>query len=323
MKFGVQLHPERGIDAVFDEARSADEQGFDSIWLFDHLMDITGRDTREGPLDSFTLMTALGAVTQRTRLAWAMLNLGFRSPALLAKMLATLDVVTQGRVICSVGAGWFEPEYRAYNIPLIEDHDSRVAYGREVIQLIKELWTRPAPERVTFEGQFVQVYDLPFSPAPLQQPHPPIWIGGDSEETLASVKQYGDGWVMLRSGTREIISKVTAAADWPKRELTLVKNSRLFVNTTLDAALDDAHREHELAAAAAPPGRAISREDFLAGAIVGSPDDCVRKLAEVESWGINYLRLNYQAIGGQERVASLLLPRLHEVSEIAAASKAI
>ena len=72
-------------------------------------------------------------------------------------MLSTLDHVTHGRVIASVGAGWFEAEYRAYNIPLIEDHDERVAYGREVVALLKELWTHPAPERVTFQGRHVRV----------------------------------------------------------------------------------------------------------------------------------------------------------------------
>jgi alkanesulfonate monooxygenase SsuD/methylene tetrahydromethanopterin reductase-like flavin-dependent oxidoreductase (luciferase family) len=234
MKFGLQLHQERGIEALFAEARLADEQGFDSIWLFDHLMDIGGRDTRENPQDSFTLMTALGAVTRRTRLAWAMLNLGFRPPALMAKMLATLDQITNGRVICTVGAGWFEPEYRAYDIPLIEDHDARVAYAREVVQLFKELWTHPAPERTTFEGQFVRVHDLPFNPAPVQQPHPPIWFGGDSEETIETVKRFADGWVMLRSGNPETLKTVMSKDDWPKREMTLVKNGRLYVGSSPD-----------------------------------------------------------------------------------------
>ena len=87
MKFGLLLHPERGIDAVFDEARCADQQGFDSIWTFDHLMEFRGTPGPDLPLDSFTLMTALGAITTRTRLAWAMLNVSFRTPAVLAKKL--------------------------------------------------------------------------------------------------------------------------------------------------------------------------------------------------------------------------------------------
>src|SRR6188768_3024929 len=108
MQYGLQLHSERGSDAVLREARLADAQGFDSVWLFDHLLGTRGDPQPSEPLDSLTLMIAVGAVTERVRLAWAMLNPSFRNPAVLAKMLATLDVITHGRVICSLGAGWFE-----------------------------------------------------------------------------------------------------------------------------------------------------------------------------------------------------------------------
>src|SRR5205823_5620387 len=184
MKVGLTLHPERGLDALFEEARQADRQGYDSIWLGDHLMSPSGETSPDGPLDMFTLGTALGAWTMRVRIAWAMPNLGFRPPTVLAKMLATLDHTTHGRVIATVGSGWFKEEYEAYGIPLIDDHDERVEYAREVVMLLRELWTHPAPERVTFEGKHVRVRDLPFSPAPFQRPHPPIWFGGDSDATI-------------------------------------------------------------------------------------------------------------------------------------------
>ena len=87
MQFGLALHPERGVDAVLAEARLADEQGFDSVWLSDHLVNVGPVQNADGPLDSFTLMTAVGAVTSRVRLAWAMLNASFRNPAILAKNL--------------------------------------------------------------------------------------------------------------------------------------------------------------------------------------------------------------------------------------------
>src|SRR5581483_5626158 len=155
VKTGLLLNPERGVDAVFEEARQADQQGFDSIWLGDHIMGhgYTGSD---GPLDSFTLMCALGGATRNVRLAWSMLNPSFRYPAMLAKVLATLDQVTKGRVICSLGSGSVPAESKAYNIPIIEDHDARVGYAREVVQLLKELWAHPAPEKVSFNGEHVK-----------------------------------------------------------------------------------------------------------------------------------------------------------------------
>ena len=133
MKFGIQLHQDRGVDAVLAEARLADTQGFDSVWLFDHLMGFRPGATHvpNEPLETFTLMTAVGAVTERVRLAFATLNLSFRHPPVLAKMLATLDQITHGRVICSIGAGWFEDECNAYGLPFVADHDERMsASGR-------------------------------------------------------------------------------------------------------------------------------------------------------------------------------------------------
>jgi alkanesulfonate monooxygenase SsuD/methylene tetrahydromethanopterin reductase-like flavin-dependent oxidoreductase (luciferase family) len=135
-KIGVFVNPEpqTPVAEIIEQGRTADRQGFDSVWLGDHLIDYRGRVTPDGPPDSFTVMTAIGAVTERIRLAWGMLNPSFRNPALLAKMLATLDHVTQGRVICSLGAGWLKPEYEAYDVPFVEDHDERIAHEREVVR---------------------------------------------------------------------------------------------------------------------------------------------------------------------------------------------
>jgi alkanesulfonate monooxygenase SsuD/methylene tetrahydromethanopterin reductase-like flavin-dependent oxidoreductase (luciferase family) len=269
------------MQAVLDEAQQADRDGFDSVWLFDHLMDFRGNHTPDGPYDSLTLMVAVGAVTERVRLAWAMLNPSFRNPAVLAKSLATLDHISRGRVICSLGAGWFKDEYQAYNIPLLDDHEARIAHEREVVQLLLQLWARPAPERVTFQGHYVQVHDLPFNPSPFQKPHPPIWIGGDSEATLELVKELADGWVMLKSGNPDTLSRVLSAPDWPSRPMVLVRNARMVVAETREAAMQRA---------AGIPGGAE---------IVGSVDECAARVQEIESWGINYLRLSFETAGDQ------------------------
>ena len=193
-KIGVFINPAAATTAgeILEQARAADRQGFDSVWLGDHLIDYHGEPfVEEGPLESFTLMTAIGAVTSRIRLAWGMLNPSFRNPAVLAKMLATLDQITEGRVICSLGAGWLKPEYEAYDVPFIEDHGERIAHEREVVQLLKELWTHPAPERVTFEGEYVRVRDLAFNPVPYQRPHPPSGSGAIPRRRLRSRSSSG------------------------------------------------------------------------------------------------------------------------------------
>jgi alkanesulfonate monooxygenase SsuD/methylene tetrahydromethanopterin reductase-like flavin-dependent oxidoreductase (luciferase family) len=274
MKFGVQLHAERGVDAVLREARLADDLGFDSVWTGDHLLGIRGEPAADRPLESWTLMTAIGAITQRVRIAFAMLNPSFRNPAVLAKMLATLDQITHGRVICTLGAGWFQDEYTAYDVPFLEDHDERIAHEREVAQLLVQLWTHPAPQRTTFEGRFVRVRDLAFNPAPVQQPHPPIWIGGNSPTTQALVKELASGWVLLSAGdVKDTIAQARAAADWPAREIEIVA------------------------------GLTIEAE--------ASAQSVDERIAELESWGVSYVRLNFADETGVSRfdLASRLTSR--------------
>ena len=306
MKVGMLLHPERGIDAVLEEARTADQQGFDSVWLFDHLMDFRGSQGPDGPMDSFVLMTAIGALTHRTRLAWAMLNPSFDYPTVLAKRLATLDHITHGRVICTLGAGWFKDEYMAYNIPLLEDHDERIAHEREVILLLKELWTHPAPEKVSFEGKYVRCFDLQFNPAPVQQPHPPIWVGGDSPATLGLVKELADGWVMLSSGNPETLDRVLSEPDWPTRPMTLVRNAWIFAAETESSAIQQATQVFNNGGARA------TLDDFLHNNVIGTPEQCLARLREIESWGINYIRAAFASPDQQADAARLVLPLLSQ-----------
>jgi dimethylsulfone monooxygenase len=310
MEFGLLLHPERGLDALFDEARAADRQGYDSIWLFDHLMDWRGEPGPLFPMDSFTVMASLAAVTTRIRLAWAMLNLSFRPPAVLAKRLATLDQIARGRVICSAGAGWFKDEYEAYRLPFIEDHDERIAQAREALLLMRELWTHPAPARVTFEGRYVSAQNLAFAPAPYQRPHPPIWFGGDSESSQALVRELADGWVMLRT-TPDALTAALARPDWPLRPMTLVRSSRIVVGETREdalrtvATLVERHRGQ---------GMPATVEEFIDRFIAGTRDECLEQLAAIEATGVNYLRLAFEEPEQQERVAQEVIPQLGKIA---------
>jgi alkanesulfonate monooxygenase SsuD/methylene tetrahydromethanopterin reductase-like flavin-dependent oxidoreductase (luciferase family) len=313
MKLGMQLHPDRGTNAVLDEARRADEQGFDSVWLSDHLFNTRGSHRSDLPLETLTLAAAIGVVTSRTRLAWATLNITLRPPALLAKLLTSLDQITHGRVIATLGSGWNLPEWHAYNLPIIEDHDDRAGYAREVVRLFKQLWTHPAPELTTFEGRHVRVHELPFNPEPYQKPHPPIWFGGESEETMATVKELCDGWMMLSSGGNpEALKRVLGAPDWPQRPMAIVKGARIIVAETREDALSQAEREYELLKTTAPQQAPPSFTDFAAREVVGTPRECLERIAEFESWGVNYLRVNFPSEEAQDAVARLILPRLEE-----------
>jgi alkanesulfonate monooxygenase SsuD/methylene tetrahydromethanopterin reductase-like flavin-dependent oxidoreductase (luciferase family) len=315
----MQLHADRGYDAVIDEARRADTQGFDSVWLSDHILATSGAHKPDGPLDLFLLMTAVAAVTQRTRLAWASLNLTLRPPLLFAKMLTTLDVISHGRVICSFGSGWNKDEWSLYNLPLIDDHDERAEYARELIALFQQMWTHPAPELTNFDGKHIKVAGLPFNPAPVQQPYPPIWIGGESEATMQTAKQLCDGWMALSAGgSREKLAELTSAPDWPTRPFTVVKGARIVVRESRDEALKVAESEYEAAKAVTPQFVPPTFEEFVGREIVGSADECLERIAEIESWGANYLRVNFPSAESQDAAAQLLLPRLDAAKQPAA-----
>jgi len=148
------------------------------------------------------------------------------------------------------------------------------------------------------------IWQRPFNPAPYQKPRPPIWIGGDSERTLELVKELADGWVMLRSGNPETLRKVLSAPDWPKRPMTLVKNARLFVAEDRQQALDEA------GAAFRKLGGEGTLNEFIQREIVGTREECLERIAEIGSWGINYLRLQFDTSEQQERAARLILPRV-------------
>ncbi len=312
-RIGVFINPaaDTPAGAILEQAKTADRQGFDSVWLGDHLLDYRGEPyIGEGPVDSLTMMIAIGAATTRIRLAWGMLNPSFRNPAVLAKMLSTLDQITRGRVICSVGAGWLKPEYETYDIPFINDHDERVEHAGEVATLLKQLWTHPAPERVTFEGKYVRATDLPFNPAPYQKPHPPIWFGGDSEATLGLVKELGDGWVPLMRGEPDIVRELQAAPDWPDRPMSVIRLTRLIVAETRDGVMPEAEQAYEIVRKTATLTAPDSFEEFLEREVIGTPEECLEKIEAHEEAGIDHHLVTFESEDQQERAARLLLPLL-------------
>ncbi|MGE3537657.1 MAG: LLM class F420-dependent oxidoreductase [Candidatus Tectimicrobiota bacterium] len=192
MDFGICV-PHYGkpldIERILTVARSAEELGFASIWVTDHVfvprtLDIIYRDNMLEPL---ALLSHLAAVVPRVRLGTSVLILPYRNPIIVAKMLATIDQLSHGRLIFGAAVGWMEDEFRALNVPFSQ----RGALSDESLQIIRAIWTQGL---VNHEGTFYQYEDMQASPAPFQQPSPPIWIGGNSARARRRVVELGDGW---------------------------------------------------------------------------------------------------------------------------------
>ena len=213
MEFGIGL-PNRGAGASPENlalvARKAEELGFDSAFVGDHVVipdsfiseypysatgEFTGMASGEW-LDQLVTLTYVGALTERIRLGTGVLILPHRNPVVTAKMLATMDVLSKGRLIVGVGVGWLREEFEALGLPPFSE---RGAVGNEYLRALKELWTQENPG---FEGKYCSFANIRFEPKPVQKPHPPIWVGGESGPALRRAATLGNAWHPIGSNPR-------------------------------------------------------------------------------------------------------------------------
>jgi probable F420-dependent oxidoreductase len=192
MKLGVCLpHYGRPIEVprMLEVARRADERGLDSVWVTDHVIvpDQANVIYREHMLDPLAVLPWLAGVTQRIALGTSVVILPYRSPIPVAKLLASVDVLSGGRLIVGAAIGWLEGEFDALGVPFKE----RVSRSEEALELFRTLWTQEHPKIQTKRHRLEAVT---FSPMPLQKPRPPLYVGGNSEGALRRVARLGDGW---------------------------------------------------------------------------------------------------------------------------------
>src|SRR5437867_3706434 len=203
-RFGVTL-PQ--IKRTWQEARDAalefDRLGFDSVWVCDHLYGVPMPNLPI--LEAWTELAAVAAITGRVGLGTLVTPPFFRNPAVLAKQVATLDNIANGRTVVGLGAGWFAAEFEAYGCPFPEVRD-RLRALEETAIVLKRLWTE---ERVTFEGRHVTVRDAMCEPKPVRRPA--ILIGGGGERVLMGIAaRHADIWNNLAAFQPELGSKVEA-----------------------------------------------------------------------------------------------------------------
>ena len=164
-------------------AITADNLGFDSIYAYDHLIPFFKDDTEKNIFECFTLLSAAATITNKIKIGQIVTCNSYRNPALLAKMLSTLDVISNGRIELGIGAGWYEKEYVAYGYDF-STHITRIRQLDESISIIKELWTRRS---ASFSGRYYMLKDAICNPKPIQKPHPIIMVGGSGEKYLLKV----------------------------------------------------------------------------------------------------------------------------------------
>ena len=169
-------------------AQEAERAGFDAVFLYDHFHTVPTPQL-ETVFECWTSMAALARDTKTIRLGQMVTCNGYRPPSLLAKMASGIDVMSHGRLIFGIGAGWYQHEFEAYGYEYPETPE-RLRMLREALQVFKAMWTQ---DEARFDGTYYHVRGAINEPKPVQKPHPPLWIGGAGERvTLKLVAQYGD-----------------------------------------------------------------------------------------------------------------------------------
>jgi alkanesulfonate monooxygenase SsuD/methylene tetrahydromethanopterin reductase-like flavin-dependent oxidoreductase (luciferase family) len=278
--FGIYV-PQIAFDYadILGRARLCEELGYTSFWLFDHLY---GPELPETPsFEGWTLATALLANTERLRVGHLVLCNTFRHPALLAKMATTLDVISGGRLELGIGSGSYEPEHDRAGIPWGTFAERSELLG-ESLEIITQMFAAPV---TTFEGQHFRLDEFPNLPPPMQQPRPPIHVGGVGERrTLPLVARYADVWNVPTYALGEIELKrsvLLAECDRIGRDPSTIRISEeaVLVIAPDDASLGDALAKAERRFGA--PGFGLHE-----GGYIGTPPAIVDRIGERIDLGI-------------------------------------
>lgn len=275
-------------------AQAADRLGYGVISVSDHLLvprqispnypySDTGEfawsaDGSTDCMEQFTLLSWLAAVTERVRLLTSVIVVPHRNPVFMAKSLATTDVLSEGRVIVGIGTGWMREEFEGLNLP---DFDARGRVTDEYVTIMKKLWTR---HWASHDGEFFRFADVAADPKPRQQPHPPIWVGGESMAALRRTAALADGWYPFGTNPKFRMDSVNAFAARRDKLFALAERAGRDP-ATIELAYNCAfHSEIER-----------SRPDGGRLAFTGTAEQRASDIADLAAAGVSTLMMNVTA----------------------------
>jgi len=308
MDFRIFVEPQNGMsyDQQLRMARAAEDAGFGAFFRSDHYLTMGG-DGLPGPTDSWLTLAGIARETSRIRLGTMVTAATFRLPGPLAISVAQVDAMSDGRVELGLGAGWFEAEHAAYGIPFppLRERFERL---EEQLAIITGLWETPVGQRFSYPGKFYPVSDSPALPKPVQQPRPPVIVGGGGpRRTPALAARYADEFNMgfvPPDRTREQFGVVRAACQKIGRDPDAMVYS---VAHTVCCGRDEAEARRRVAAIGRDP------EDFASVGVAGTVAQCVDLLGRYAEAGASraYLQLmDIDDLDHVELLASEVVPQL-------------
>jgi F420-dependent oxidoreductase-like protein len=294
MQFGLQ-HPNYSFDydgknasQVFDSLKKliikAENSGFDSFWVMDHFHQISMVGKPEEPmLEAWTTLSVLAGITSKIKLGTLVTGIIYRYPSVLAKVGATLDILSKGRLFMGIGAAWNQEESLAYGITFPSNKE-RIERLEEAIQIIRKMWTQEDGTAITFNGKYYQLKNAYCNPKPIQKPSPPIMIGGSGERmTLKIVAKYADACNLF--GSAETI----------KRKLDILKEHCKSVGRDYDSILKTKlgfviidNDKEKIKKTIQQISKGMPEEQIKEFVIYGTPEDILRQIETLEDTGIQY-----------------------------------
>jgi F420-dependent oxidoreductase-like protein len=295
MQFGLQ-HPNYNFDydghdasqiigSLKNLATRAENLGFDSFWVMDHFHQISPVGKQEDPmLEGWTTISVLAGLTSRIKLGTLVTGIIYRHPSVLAKMGATLDVLSKGRLFMGIGAAWNQEESLAYGIPFFPNKE-RLLRLEEAIQIIRKMWTEEEPA-ATFNGKYYQINNAYCNPKPIQKPSPPIMIGGSGERyTLKIIAKYADACNLFGS-TETVKRKLSILREHCK---SVGRDYDSILKTKLGFVVIDNDKKTVEKRVQQIISNGIPKEQVGEFVIYGTPDDVLKQIELLEEVGIQYL----------------------------------
>ncbi len=278
---------------ILEVARAADNAGYRALLVPDHL---TGLPPAQTPLfEGWTLISALAGETDRIKLGLQVASAGYRNPALAAKMASTLDVISGGRVIFGLGAGWHEPDYTQYGYPF-EPAKDRLRRLEEAAQIALKLWTE---EQASFEGDFYQIRDAINQPKGVQKPHIPLLIAGSGEKvTLRTVARYAD--ISNVIGPPEVVSKKYGVL---RQHATDAARNFDDIRRTVMALVHVADTDDEARRTLSENAQLIYPGDVASYGLVGTLDTIRERIAAYRDAGVQELVLHFSDPTNSQQVS--------------------
>lgn len=299
-------------------AQQGEAMGFGIIAVTDHIIfpksiqstypgTSSGQYYAEGEsageyLEPLALLSFLAGITSSAKLLTAVMVLPNRPPVLTAKMLATIDVLSKGRVIVGCGVGWMREEFEALGAPPFEE---RGAVSNEYIHAFRELWTHDTP---TFEGKYCRFSNIAFAPKPVQKPHPPIWTGGESPAALRRAGRLADGWYPIGTNERFPVGTPEQYAEYAARVKRHAQEAGRNPSSIAFAYLAGRHNDQE---AQYLPGGARRP-------LTGTPAQIADDIKRYEEVGVRHMMLSMavrrpgftvqQSLERMERFATKVMP---------------